>query len=86
MTCIQLGPYFGNKLTHEIYCFRSVLVLLVRQTQPKGRGHVLNTKSGGQSGPRPRTIRARTIRLTRAINLILCVPINVIMWDLLAIA
>jgi hypothetical protein len=52
----------------------------------KGRGHVLNTKSGGQSGPRSRTIRARTIRLTRAINLISCVPINVIMWDLLAIA
>jgi hypothetical protein len=37
MTCIQLSPYFGNKITHKIYCFRSVLVLLVRQAPPKGK-------------------------------------------------
>jgi hypothetical protein len=54
MTCIELSPYFGNKITHDIYYFRSTLVLLVRQAPPKDRGHVLNTKSGGQFGPRNR--------------------------------
>jgi hypothetical protein len=38
MTCIELSPYFGNKITHENYCFRSALVLLVRQAPPKGSG------------------------------------------------
>jgi hypothetical protein len=46
MTCIELSPYFGNILTHEIYCFRSGLVLLFCQAPPKGMGYVLNTKSG----------------------------------------
>jgi hypothetical protein len=35
MTCIELNPYFGIKITHEIYCFRSVLVLFVCQAPPK---------------------------------------------------
>jgi hypothetical protein len=51
MTCIELSPYFENKITHEIYCFRSALVLLVRQALPKDRGHMLSTKSGGRSSP-----------------------------------
>jgi hypothetical protein len=62
------------------------MVLLVCQAPPKGRSHVLNTKSGGRSGPRDRTVRAPAIRLTRAIILILCVVIHLIKWDLLAIA
>jgi hypothetical protein len=47
-----------EKITHEIYCFRSALVLLVRQAPPEGRGHVSNTKSDGRSGPRARTVLA----------------------------
>jgi hypothetical protein len=38
VTCIEMSPYFENKITHEIYCFRTALVLLVRQAPPKGRG------------------------------------------------
>jgi hypothetical protein len=44
MTCIELSPYFGNKITHEIYYFRSALVTLVRQALPKGRGRVEHQK------------------------------------------
>jgi hypothetical protein len=40
--------------------------------------HVLSTKSGGRLGPKARTIRGPTIRLTRAIILISCVAINLI--------
>jgi hypothetical protein len=84
--CIELSPYFRNKITHEIYCFWSALLLLVRQTPLKGRGHMLSTKSGGRSGPWARTVRAPAIRLTRVIILISCVVIHLIMWELLAIA
>jgi hypothetical protein len=86
MTCIKLSPYFGEKITHVIYCFRSVLVLLVRQTPPKGRGYVLNTKSDGWSGPKAWMVHAPAIRLTQAIMLISCVVIHLITYDLLAIA
>jgi hypothetical protein len=82
----RFASYFENKITHEINCFRTSLVLLVRQAPPKGRGHVLNTKSGGRSGPRARTVRAPAIRLTQATILILCVVIHLITWDLLTIA
>jgi hypothetical protein len=30
MTCTEMSPYFGYKITHEIYYFWSVLVLLLR--------------------------------------------------------
>jgi hypothetical protein len=85
MTCIELSPYFGNTITHEINCFRSSLVLLVLQAPPKGMGHVLTTKSGGRSDPRARTVHAPVIRLTRAGILISCMVIHLITWDLLAI-
>jgi hypothetical protein len=85
MTCIELSPYFENKITHEINCFRCSRVLLVRQAPPKGRGHVLNTKSGRRFGPRARTVRAPTIKLTEAVILISCVVIHLITWDLLSI-
>jgi hypothetical protein len=86
MTCIELSPYFRNKITYEIYCFQSALVLLVCQAPPNDKGHVLNTKNGGRSGPRARTVHTPVIRLTRAIILISCVVIHLITWDLLAIA
>jgi hypothetical protein len=39
MTCIELSPYYGKKVAHEVNCFRSFsLVILVRQAPPKGRG------------------------------------------------
>jgi hypothetical protein len=41
MTCVQLSPYFVNKITHEIYYFQSTLMLLVRQAPPKDQ------KTGG---------------------------------------
>jgi hypothetical protein len=59
MTCFELSTYFGNIISHGIYCFRSALVLLVRQAPPKDRGHVLNqnwrtVQPEGPDGPRPR--------------------------------
>ena len=86
MTCIELSPYFRDRITHDIYCFQSALVLLVCQASQKGRGHVLNTKSGGRYGPRARTVCTPMIRLTRMIIIISCVVIHLIIWDLLAIA
>jgi hypothetical protein len=62
------------------------LVLLVRQAPPKGRGHVLSTKSGGQSGPRARKVRGPAIISTQVIILISCVVIHLITWKLLAIS
>jgi hypothetical protein len=58
MTCIELIPYFENKITHEMYCFQSALVLLVRQAPPKGKGHMLSTKSGKRFGPWAQTVHA----------------------------
>jgi hypothetical protein len=46
---------------------------------------LLNTKSGGRSSRRTRTVHAPTIKLTRVIILISCVVIYLIAWDLLAI-
>jgi hypothetical protein len=85
MTCIELSPYLGNKITHEIYCFWSAFALLVRQSSTKRQGHVLNTKSGGRFGPKAGKVHAPTIRLTRVIILISSVVIHLITWDLLAI-
>jgi hypothetical protein len=81
MTCIKLSPYFGNKITHVIYCFQSALVLLVRQAPPKARGMCWTPKvaNGPALGP-------PAIKLTRVIILISCVVIHLITWDLLAIA
>jgi hypothetical protein len=45
-----------------------------------------NTKSGGQSSTKTRTVRAPAIKLTRTIILISYVVIHLITWDLLGIA
>jgi hypothetical protein len=63
MTCTELSPYFRNKITYEIYCFQSALVLLAQQAPLKGRGPVLNTKSGERFGSRAQTVRIPAIRL-----------------------
>jgi hypothetical protein len=57
-----------EQIIHEIYYFRSALVLLVCQAPPKGRGQVLNTKSGKQSSPMAQIVRALAIKLTRAMS------------------
>jgi hypothetical protein len=54
MTCIWLGAYFGNKVTCDNYCSRRVLIVqmcLVQQPPPKGRGHMLSTKTDYADGP-----------------------------------
>jgi hypothetical protein len=86
MTCIELSPYFRNKIIHGIYCFRCALVLLVRQAPPKGRGHMLSTKSSGQSTLGLGQSTCPAIRLIRVIILISCMVIHLIMWELLAIS
>jgi hypothetical protein len=68
MACIKLSLYFGNKITHEIYCFRSALVILVRQAPKKAGACVEHQKRW--------TVRTPTIRLTQAVVLILCVIIH----------
>jgi hypothetical protein len=82
MTWTELSPYFGNKIIYEIYCLQSTLVLLAQQAPLKGRGHVLNTKSGERFGSRAQTVRTSAIRLIQAIILISCVVIHLITCDL----
>jgi hypothetical protein len=85
ITCIDLSPYYENKITHKIYYFRSVLVPLVCQAPPKGRGMCWAPKVADCSTLGPGQSVRPAIRLTRTIILISCMVIHLITWDLLVI-
>jgi hypothetical protein len=52
MTCIELSPYFGDKVVHEVNCFRSFRwCFWFAKLHQKEGGHMLNTKMSGRSDP-----------------------------------
>jgi hypothetical protein len=87
MTCIELSPYFGNKITREVNCFLSFhLCFWFVKLHQKTTGICWAPKVADGSALGPGQSVCPAIRLTRVIILISCVVIHLITWELLAIS
>jgi hypothetical protein len=93
VTCMRLNSYFGNKVSHEIYCFpkgAGSTYAFGSSTSTKRQGHMLSTKTGqadcpplGPNGPQSgwSAVAAQTVHVFAESIMIPCFS-----RDLLAIS